>query len=106
MKYFVKFTCTGLKAEAMKEKTHPELTHFQEDMGKHMEYVEKSGKLKDGGSLLGGKGGYYVFDVEKHSELLRLIGKVIWENFDVEIYPIVSFKDMGEYMREEYKKAA
>ncbi len=101
MKYFVKFACTGLKAEAMKEKTH-----FEEDMGKHIEYIEKSGKLKDGGSLLGGKGGYFVFDVDKHSDLLRLIGKVIWENFDVEIYPIVSFKEMGEYMREEYKKAA
>ena len=101
MRYFVKFACTGLKAEAMKEKTH-----IAEDMGKHMEYIEKSGKLKDGGSLLGGKGGYFVFDVEKHSELLRLVGKVIWENFDVEIYPIVSFKEMGEYMREEYKKAA
>ena len=106
MKYFVKFACTGMKAEALREKTLPEKTHLDEEMAKHMEYIEKSGKLKDGGTLLGGKGGYYVFDVEKHSDLLRLIGKVIWENFDVEIYPIVSFKEMGEYMREEYKKAA
>jgi hypothetical protein len=62
--------------------------------------------MVEGGTLLGTKGGYFILDVAKPAEILGLLGKVFWEDFNVEVHPIVSFKEIGEYMMEEYKKAA
>lgn len=100
MKYFVKWACTGMKAEGKS-------IHIEDEIGKQIEHIEKSGKLKEGGAILGkGGGGYFIFDIDKYSELLGLLGRVFWENFEVEIHPVVSYKEMGEYMHKEYKKAA
>jgi hypothetical protein len=72
-----------------------------------MEHIEKSGKMVDGGAILGkGGGGYFIFNIDKPGELLGLLGRVFWENFEIEIHPVVSYKEIGEYMHKEYKKAA
>ena len=100
MKYFVSWNCLGMKLSEVESSVKREL------VGKQIEHIEKSGKLVDGGTLLGTKGGYFILDVAKPAEILGLLGKVFWEDFNVEVHPIVSFKDIGEYMQEEYKKAA
>ncbi len=99
MKYYVKFDCLGMKAEGGSADL-PEL------VGKQIEYIEKSGKLKDGGSLLGVRGGYFILDVDKPVEIMGLLGPVFWEHFQIEVHPVISFKEMNEYMLKEFKKAA
>ncbi len=99
MKYFVKWSCMG------KAPVEGPLK-MSEDFSKQIKHIEKSGKMKDGGPLLGAKGGYFVFDLKEPGELLGLLGKVFWENFEIEVHPVLTFKEMGEYMHEEYKKAA
>ncbi len=100
MKYFVKWACTGMKAEGKS-------THIEDEISRQIGIIEKSGKLKEGGAILGkGGGGYFVFELERYSELLSLLGRVFWENFEVEVHPVVSYKEIGEYMTKEYKKAA
>ncbi len=100
MRYFVSWNCLGMKL------SESESTVKRDLVGKQIEHIEKSGKMIDGGSLLGTKGGYFILDVAKPAEILGLLGKVFWEDFNVEVHPIVSFKDIGEYMKEEYKMAA
>jgi hypothetical protein len=97
MKYFVKWECTGKASENK--------SHLEDEISKQMEHIEKSGKMKDGGAILG-KGGYFIFDIDKPVELLGLLGRVFWENFEITYHPVVSYKEMGEYMHKEYKKAA
>jgi hypothetical protein len=99
MKYHVKFNCLGMKSEG-----NPDV--IREMVGKQIEHIEKSGMMVDGGTLLGSKGGYFIFDVPKSAEILGLLGRTFLENFDIEVHPVISFKEMGEYMMEEYKKAA
>lgn len=96
MKYFVKFDCLGMSNQ-------PEV---RELVGKQIELIEKSGKLVDGGALLGVRGGYFILDVAKPAEILGLLGRAFSEYFNLDVHPVVSFKEMGEYMQEEYKKAA
>lgn len=101
MKYYVKWMCSGKVAEGKSRDV------ISDEIGKQIHHIEKSGKLKDGGAILGkGGGGYFIFDIDKPGELLSLLGPVFWENFEVEIHPVVSFKEMGEYMSKEYKMAA
>jgi len=99
MKYHVKWDCLGMKSEGAS-------SEVREMVGKQIEHIEKSGKMVDGGSLLGVRGGYFILDVAKPAEILSLLGRAFVENFNIEIHPIVSFKEMSEYMEEEYKKAA
>lgn len=73
---------------------------------KQLEHIEKSGKMKHGGVLLGVRGGYFIFDIEKPSELLYLLGTAIFDNCHVESYPVVSYKELGEFLKEDLKKAA
>ena len=96
MKYYVKFDCLGMSKS-------PE---GREIIGKQIEHIDKSGKLVEGGALLGTKSGYFILDVNKPAEILGLLGSAFLENFNIEVHPVVSFKEMGEYMMEEYKKAA
>ena len=99
MKYYVKWECSGKVAEGGS-------AHLEDEFSRQIERIEKSGKMKDGGPLLGSKGGYFIFDIDKPAELLGLLGRVFWENFNIEVHPVLTFKEMGEYMRTEYKKAA
>ena len=98
MKYFVKWACSGNVVEDKE-------AHMKE-VWRQIDYIEKSGKMKDGGPLLGTKGGYFVFEVDKASDILGLLGKAFLEGFDVEIHPVLSFKELRDYMYEEYKMAA
>jgi len=102
MKYYVKFDCLGKMSEGSPE----QILKGQELIGRQIEHIEKSGKMKDGGPLLGTRGGYFILDVNKPAEILGLLGRVFLENFNIEIHPVLSFKEMSEFMQEEYKKAA
>ena len=100
MKYFVKWACSGVKVEGKS-------AHIEDEMSRQFEHIEKSGKMKEGGAILGkGGGGYFIFEIDKPSDLLSLLGRVFWENFEIEIHPVVSYREMGEYMKTEYRKAA
>jgi hypothetical protein len=99
MKYFVKWSCMGKMPEGGPVK-------LEEDFSKQIHYIEKSGKMKDGGPLLGTKGGYFVFDIKEPGELLGLLGRVFYDNFDIEIHPVLSYKELTEYLHKEYAKAA
>src|SRR3990172_2223818 len=100
MKYFVKWDCLSMKTGINPSKEVEDL------FSKQLEHIEKSGKMKDGGALLGVRGGYFILDVDKPADILGLLGRVMLENFSIELHPVVSFKEIGAFMQEEDKKAA
>lgn len=93
MKYFVKW------------EVHEDV-EADEVIMKQLEHIEKSGKLKEGGVLLGIRGGYFLFDIEKPGELLGLLGKPLWDNCYIESHPIVSYNELTDFLKVEHKKAA
>jgi len=100
MKYFVKWELFDTIAEQ-------DMVGMKNAIAKQLEHVEKSGKLMDGGVLLGIRGGYFLLDIDKPPELLDLLGSVIWDNCHIESFPVVSFKEINEYLKKtELKKAA
>jgi hypothetical protein len=100
MKYFVKW-------EVFDTISEQGMVGMKDAFAKQLEHVEKSGKLMDGGTLLGIRGGYFVFDIEEPAELLDLLGSVIWDNCHIESFPVISFKEISEYLKKtELKKAA
>jgi hypothetical protein len=99
MKYYVRWEVHHSLGEA-------DVAHVKKEIIDRLEYIDKSGKMKDGGQLVGIRGGYFIFDIEKPAELLYLLGTEIWDNCHVESYPIVSYKDLREFLKEDLKKAA
>jgi hypothetical protein len=99
MKYYVKWEVHHTLGEA-------EVSHLKKEVIDRLEYIEKSGKMKDGGPLLGIRGGYFIFDIKEPSELMHLLGTAIWDNCHVESYPVMSYKDLRDFLKEDLKKAA
>lgn len=100
MKYFVKWEVFDTISES-------NMVGMKADFAKQLEHIENSGKMNDGGTLLGIRGGYFIFDIEKPAELLDLLGPVIWDNCHIESFPVISFKEISEYLKKtELKKAA
>ena len=65
-------------------------------VGKQIQEIVKSPKFVDGGIFAGRRGGFFVFDVDRHAEISELLAPGIIQNFHTEVYPIMSFKEMGE----------
>jgi len=100
MKYFVKWEVFDTIAEQ-------DMVGMKADFAKQLEHIENSRKMNDGGVLLGIRGGYFLLDIDKPAELLDLLGPVIWDNCHIESFPVVSYKEISEYLRKtELKKAA
>jgi len=100
MKYFVKW-------EVFDTISEHDMAGMKSEFASQLEFIEKSGKMKDGGVLLGIRGGYFVLDIEKPAELLNLLGPAIWDNCHVDSHPVITLKEIGEYLKTtELKKAA
>ena len=99
MKYFVKW-------EVMDSLTESVIAETNEHFNKQIGLIRKSGKMVDGGLLLGIRGGYFIFDIKEPGELLHLLGPAMWDNCHITSFPIVSYDELSKYLASEYKKAA
>jgi hypothetical protein len=99
MKYYVKWEVHDTLGEA-------DVAHMKKEVIDRLEYIEKSGKMKHGGLLIGIRGGYFILDIKEPSELLYLLGTGIFDACRVESYPVMSYKELRDFLKEDLKKAA
>ena len=99
MKYYVRW-------EVLDSLVEEDIAHTKGEFQRQIEKIEKSGKMTDGGVLLGIRGGYFIVEIDKPAELLHLLGPAIWDNCHVETYPVLTYGELGVYLKTEYKKAA
>ena len=92
MRYFVKWQVFDAIPES-------QIMPIKEGLGKQFERIKQSGKMLDGGCLLGIRGGYFIFELDKPAELLNLLGPVIWDNCRIESFPVATFEELAEYFR-------
>jgi hypothetical protein len=69
-------------------------------VGKQMEIVAKSGKLKGGGIFAVKRGGFMLLEVADAAEIMELLGAPIIDHFHVETYPMVSFERIAQFFKE------
>lgn len=94
MRFFVTFevfeTITG----------EADVKRAREAAGKHIQHIQNSGKLVEGGMLGDRRGGFFILDLDKPIELYDLLGDM----FDMcrfESHPVLSFEDLAEFFRKE-----
>jgi len=73
---------------------------LRQDVGKAIERVTASGKLRAGGILAGRRMPFLLLDVDSSEELMRLLGPELMDNFSVQVYPVASFETLGKLFKE------
>jgi hypothetical protein len=71
------------------------------DVEKAVKRVTASGKMQAGGILGGRRGAFMLLEMETAKDTLELLGGEILDNMKVELYPIISFQEIGEFFAKD-----
>lgn len=87
-----------LQFEVFPTITRPEdIQRVRDEVGAHLQTLQKSGKVKAGGVLVGKRGGVLIVEAKNNEELFDLIGSPFVDNGTLQVTPLVSFDKLGEY---------
>lgn len=73
---------------------------LRKDIATAVKRMTASGKLQAGGILGGRRKGFFLLEAETSRELLELLGGEIIDNMNCDVYPVVSFEDLGKFFAE------
>jgi hypothetical protein len=74
---------------------------LRQEVGTAIKRIEASGKLKSGGILGGRRMAYMLLEVESTAEIMDLLGGEIIDNMQTDLYPILSFAELGAFFAKE-----
>lgn len=74
----------------------PDDVRVRRELGPEIQRIMASSKIATSGTFAGIRGGFFLIDVDAPEEIFMTLGKVIVENFHVDIYPIMPFAKLGE----------
>jgi muconolactone delta-isomerase len=69
------------------------------DVGKAIQRIQASGKLKAGGIMGGRRKGFFLLEADSTKEILELLGSEIIDNMNADVHPVVSFEDLAEFFK-------
>ena len=95
MKFFVKFTVY----DSINTKEH--IRTLRAGVGKKIEEFTNSDKFVDGAIFGGERGGYVIFEVERFADVYDLLGGDIIDQFKLEVHPLISFEELGEFFAKD-----
>jgi hypothetical protein len=76
------------------------VARLRKDVGAAVQRIAGSGKMVAGGNMGGKRALFFLLEVETSQEILSLLGGEIIDNANCDIYPIVSFEDLGKFFAE------
>ncbi len=77
-----------------------DVKRLREAAGRQIQHVQSSGKFVEGGMFGDKRGGFFVLDLDKSSDLYDLLGGALLDNCRVESHPVLSFEELGEFFKE------
>lgn len=80
---------------------HEAVSQLRADVAAAIKRVTASGKMKAGGILGGKRSAFMLLEVEKAPDILELLGGEIIDSMSVEVYPIVSFEEIGQFFAKD-----
>jgi hypothetical protein len=57
--------------------------------------------MKAGGILGGKRSPFMLLELEKATDILELLGGEIIDSMSVQVYPIISFEELGEFFAKD-----
>jgi muconolactone delta-isomerase len=73
---------------------------LRQDVGKAVERITASGKLRAGGVLAGRRMPFFLLEVDSSEDLMELLGSELIDNMNCNVYPVASFEFLGRFFRE------
>lgn len=84
-------------AEARDSIVGEAVVRLRADVAAAIKRVTESGKMKAGGILGGRRMAFMLLEVETANDILELLGGEIIDNMRTDVYPIVSFEELGAF---------
>lgn len=72
----------------------------RESAGKHIQKLQSSGKMSDGGIFGDRRGGFFLLDLDSPTELYDLIGD-LYDICRINVHPVLTFEELGEFFKKE-----
>jgi len=76
------------------------IAKLRQGVGTQIKRISKSGKLKGGAIFASKRGGFLLLDVKSGVEIIELLGAPIIDHFHIETIPLISFEELGKFLKE------
>jgi hypothetical protein len=74
----------------------PDDARVRRELGPAIQRILASGKIAASGTFAGIRCGFFLINVDAPEDIFTTLGKVIIENFHVDIYPTMPFAKLSE----------
>ena len=78
-----------------------EILQLREKVGKQLQKIQASGKMKAGSIFVDARGGFFLFDVQSSEEVLDLLGSPFIDHCRIETHPLMSYQKLGEFFQKD-----
>jgi hypothetical protein len=75
------------------------IASLRSGVGKQIEVISKSGKLKGGAIFASKRGGFLLLEVADGNEIIELLGAPIIDHFHIETMALISFEQLGQFFQ-------
>src|SRR5262245_41736529 len=93
----VKFLITWQVFETL---TQEIIKPLRPGLGQAIGKILESPKVKDGGLLVDGRGGYFIVEAGSADEILEVLGPEIYDNTRIQIRPVAAMEAAGRLFME------
>ena len=73
---------------------------LRQDVGKAIQRITASGKLRAGGVLAGRRAPFFLLEVDSSEELMELLGSELIDHANCDVHPVLSFESLGKFFAE------
>ena len=78
-----------------------EILALRQAVGKQMQEIQQSGKVKELRVFSDARGGFMLVDIDSPQELFELFGAAIIDHFHIETHPVITAEDLAEFFERD-----
>jgi hypothetical protein len=78
-----------------------EVLALRQDVGRDIQRIQQSGKLKEFRAFSDARGGFMLVDVDSAGELRELIGFSMLDHFHLETHPVTTAEELAEFFERD-----
>lgn len=74
---------------------------LRQSIGKEMQRIQQSGKLKEFRAFSDARGGFMLVDINSAGDLRELLGFTLLDHFHIETRPVTTAEQLAEFFAQE-----
>jgi hypothetical protein len=80
---------------------HEDVLALRQAIGRQMQQIQESGKLKEFRAFADARGGFMLVDIDSAGELRDLLGFTMLDHLHVETHPVITAEELAEFFERD-----